>query len=75
MHLANYLNKLIKEDGFILLDANSNNYVIGNPKKQNPIKLKILDKSFHYKLGLCRIIFWSYIKKQTFHLYQQILLI
>ena len=52
MHLANYLNKLIKEDGFILLDANSNNYVIGNPKKQNPIKLKLLDKSLHYKLLL-----------------------
>ena len=52
MYLANYLNKLIKEDGFILLDANSNNYVIGNPKKQNPIKLKLLDKSLHYKLLL-----------------------
>ena len=52
MHLANYLNKLIKEDGFILLDANLNNYVIGNPKKQNPIKLKLLDKSLHYKLLL-----------------------
>ena len=50
MYLANYLNELIKEDGFILLDANSNNYVIGNPKKQNPIKLKLLDKSLHYKL-------------------------
>ena len=52
MYLANYLNKLIKEDGFILLDANSNNYAIGNPKKQNPIKLKLLDKSLHYKLLL-----------------------
>ena len=52
MYLANYLNKLIKEDGFILLDANSNNYVIGNPKKQNPIKLKLLDKSLPYKLLL-----------------------
>ena len=50
MYLANYLNKLIKENGFILVDANSNNYVIGNPKKQNPIKLKLLDKSLHYKL-------------------------
>ena len=52
MYLANYLNKLIKENGFILVDANSNNYVIGNPKKQNPIKLKLLDKSLHYKLLL-----------------------
>ncbi len=52
MYLANYLNKLIIEDGFILVDANLNNYVIGNPKKQNPIKLKLLDKSLHYKLLL-----------------------
>ena len=52
MYLANYLNKLIREDGFILVDANLNNYVIGNPKKQNPIKLKLLDKSLHYKLLL-----------------------
>ena len=52
MYLANYLNKLIKEDGFILLDANSKEHVIGNPKKQNPIKLKLLDKSLHYKLLL-----------------------
>ena len=52
MYLVNYLNKLIKEDGFILLDANSKKHVIGNPKKQNPIKLKLLDKSLHYKLLL-----------------------
>ena len=52
MYLANYLNKLIREDGFILVDANLNNYVIGNPKKQNPIKFKLLDKSLHYKLLL-----------------------
>jgi len=52
MYLKNFLNKLIQEDGFILIDANSNNYVIGNPKKQNPLKLKILDKSLHYKLLL-----------------------
>ena len=52
MYLANYLNKLIREDGFILVDANLNNYVIGNPKKQNPIKLKLLDKNLHYKLLL-----------------------
>ena len=50
MYLVNFLNKLIKEDGFVLVDANSNNYVIGTPKKENPVKLKILDKKLHYKL-------------------------
>ena len=50
MQLLSFLNKLIKEDGFILIDANSKKYIIGNPKKEVPIKLKLLDKKLHYKL-------------------------
>ena len=50
MYLASFLNKLIKEDGFILVDANNNKYVIGIPIKENPIRLKLLDKALHYKL-------------------------
>ena len=50
MYLASFLNKLIKEDGFILVDANNNKYVIGIPIKENPIILKLLDKALHYKL-------------------------
>ena len=50
MYLASFLNKLIKEDGFILVDANNNKYVIGSPLKENPITLKLLDKKLHYKL-------------------------
>ena len=50
MQLASFLNKLFKEDGFILIDANSNKYIIGNPKKEVPIALKLLDKKLHYKL-------------------------
>ena len=34
MYLARFLNKLIKNDGFILVDANSVKYIIGNPKKK-----------------------------------------
>mgnify|MGYP001384732528 len=37
MQLVSFLNKLIKEDGFILIDANSKKYIIGNPKKKVPI--------------------------------------
>jgi len=59
MYLVNFLNKLIKEDGFVLVDANSNNYVIGNPKKETPIKLKILDKKLHYKLFLYPDLFFG----------------
>ena len=50
MQLVSFLNKLFKEDGFILIDANSKKYIIGNPKKKVPIILKLLDKKLHYKL-------------------------
>ena len=50
--LKNFCESLFKEDGFILVDANSKEYKIGKPKKDIPIKLKILDKSLHYKLLL-----------------------
>ena len=50
MQLARFLNKLFKHDGFVLIDANSKKYIIGNPKKEKPILLKLLDKKLHYKL-------------------------
>ena len=50
MQLARFLTKLFKEGGFVLIDANSKKYVIGNPRGKNPLTLKLLDKSLHYKL-------------------------
>ena len=50
MQLARFLNKLFKEDGFILIDAKEQKYIIGNPKKEKPIILRLLDKNLHYKL-------------------------
>ncbi|MDA8836063.1 cyclopropane-fatty-acyl-phospholipid synthase family protein [Candidatus Pelagibacter bacterium] len=50
MQLARYLDKLFQKDGFVLIDANSNKYIIGSPKKNDPITVKILDKKLHYKL-------------------------
>ena len=50
MQLARFLNKLFKYEGFVLIDANSKKYIIGNPKKEKPISLKLLDKKLHYKL-------------------------
>ena len=50
--LKKFCETLFKDDGFILVDANSREYTIGKPKKDIPIKLKILDKSLHYKLLL-----------------------
>ena len=50
MQLARFLNRLFKTGGFVLIDANSNKYVIGSPEKNNPITVKLLDKKLHYKL-------------------------
>ena len=50
MHLARFCNQLFKEDGFILIDADKKKYIIGNPKKNNPITIIISDKKLHYKL-------------------------
>ena len=38
MYLVNFLNKLFKYDGFILIDDKSNKFVIGKPKKEKPIE-------------------------------------
>ena len=50
MQLARFLNSVFKKDGFILENAYSKNYIIGTPKSEKPIKIKILDKKLHYKL-------------------------
>jgi len=50
MKLIKFLNTIIKDDGFLLIDANMNKHLIGRPKKEKPIIIKILDKSLHSKL-------------------------
>ena len=50
MIIAKIYNKLIKEDGFVLIDANNKKNVIGKPIKENPIILRLLDKKLNYKL-------------------------
>ena len=50
MKLVEFLNSIIKDDGFLLIDADMNKHLIGKPKKENPITLKILDKTLHSKL-------------------------
>jgi len=52
MQLARFLNNIFKNDGFILIDADSKKYIIGSPKKKTPITFKILNKKLHYKLLL-----------------------
>ena len=52
MYLANFLSRIIKYDGFILIDNESKKYEIGKPIKENPIQIRLLDKSLNYKLLL-----------------------
>jgi len=52
MILANFLNKLITEDGFILETSNNKTFKIGKPLKLNPIKLKLKNKSIEYRILL-----------------------
>ena len=40
--LKNFCESLFKEDGFILVDANSKEYIIGDPGEKS-LKLKILN--------------------------------
>ena len=49
MYLARFLDKVFKKGGFILTDADSKDYIIGQPT-EDPIKLIILNKKLHYKL-------------------------
>ena len=49
MQLARFLNKVFTKGGFILTDANNNDYIIGEPNN-NPIRVKILNSNLHYKL-------------------------
>ena len=51
-NLTQFLETLVKDDGFVLEDANKKQHIIGKPLKNPPIKLKLLDKSLHYKLLL-----------------------
>ena len=45
MQLARFLNNVFKKDGFILVDANSKSYIIGNPKSENPITVKKIGRA------------------------------
>ena len=50
--LKNFLNSIIKKDGFILETSDKKNYIIGKPIKKNPVKFKLKNKSIEYKTPL-----------------------
>ena len=52
MILAQIFSKIYKEDGIILIDAKGQKYICGNPKKENPITIKLLKDNLNWKLVL-----------------------
>ena len=52
MILAKVFSNIYKESGIILIDSKGQKYICGNPKKENPITIKLLKKSLHWKLIL-----------------------
>ena len=50
MLLARLFSKIYKEDGIILIDYSGQKYICGNPKKNNPVTLKLLKKNLNWKL-------------------------
>ena len=52
MILAKVLNKIYQKDGIILEDSSGQKYIIGNPKNNNPIILKLLKDNLKWKLVL-----------------------
>ncbi len=52
MILARILSNIYKENGIILIDPKGQKYICGNPRKDNPITLKLLKKNLPLKLVL-----------------------
>ncbi len=52
MILARILSNIYKENGIILIDSKGQKYICGNPSKENPITLKLLNERLSLKLVL-----------------------
>ncbi len=52
MILAKVLSKIYKKDGIILEDSTGQKYICGNPRKNNPITIKLLKENLKWKLIL-----------------------
>ena len=52
MMLARIFSKIYKNDGIILIDAKGQKYICGNPRKNNPITVKLLRDNLNWKLVL-----------------------
>jgi cyclopropane-fatty-acyl-phospholipid synthase len=52
MILARVFSNIYKEGGIILIDSNGQKYICGNPKKDNPVTVKLLKENLNWKLVL-----------------------
>ena len=52
MILAKVLNKIYKKNGIILEDSSGQKYIVGNPRKDNPLTIKLLKDNLKWKLIL-----------------------
>ena len=52
MILARVFSNIYRESGIILIDSKGQKYICGNPKKDNPVTLKLLKENLNWKLIL-----------------------
>ena len=52
MILAKIFSNIYLEGGIILVDSSGQKYICGNPKKEKPVTLKLLNKNLNWKLIL-----------------------
>ena len=50
MILARIFTKIYKESGIILITLKEQKYICGNPRKENPITVKLLKENLNWKL-------------------------
>ena len=51
MILARVFSNIYKEGGIILIDSKGQKYICGNPRKENPITVKLLKENLNWKLN------------------------
>ena len=52
MILARVFSNIYKEGGIILIDSKGQKYICGNPRKDNPVTIKLLKENLNWKLVL-----------------------
>ena len=52
MILARVFSNIYRESGIILIDSKGQKYICGNPKKDNPVTIKLLKENLNWKLIL-----------------------